>query len=192
MILTNEFLSRESVKRDISNASETRILNENYAVFSQKETYDLFISHSFFDKKLILTLIDLFNNADYSVYVDWINDKTLDRNNVSPKTAKVIKNRISDCKGLSYIATGNITNSKWCPWELGLADGMLNGRSCILPVMEETVTFKGLEYLGLYPFIEYEKVRNKNIYEFWVIDQGDSSRYVSLRNWLNGATLERH
>ncbi|EHL12243.1 hypothetical protein HMPREF9624_00550 [Oribacterium asaccharolyticum ACB7] len=192
MILTNEFLSRESVKRDISNASETRILNENYAVFSQKESYDLFISHSFFDKKLILTLIDLFNNADYSVYVDWINDKTLDRNNVSPKTAKVIKNRISDCKGLSYIATGNITNSKWCPWELGLADGMLNGRSCILPVMEETVTFKGLEYLGLYPFIEYEKVRNKNIYEFWVIDQGDSSRYVSLRNWLNGATLERH
>ena len=192
MILTNEFLSREYVKRDISNASETRILNENYAVFSQKESYDLFISHSFFDKKLILTLIDLFNNADYSVYVDWINDKTLDRNNVSPKTAKVIKNRISDCKGLSYIATGNITNSKWCPWELGLADGMLNGRSCILPVMEETVTFKGLEYLGLYPFIEYEKVRNKNIYEFWVIDQGDSSRYVSLRNWLNGATLERH
>ena len=192
MILTNEFLRKESIKRDINNASETRILNENYAVFSQKESYDLFISHSFFDKKLILTLIDLFNNADYSVYVDWINDKTLDRNNVSPKTAKVIKNRISDCKGLSYIATGNITNSKWCPWELGLADGMLNGRSCILPVMEETVTFKGLEYLGLYPFIEYEKVRNKNIYEFWVIDQGDSSRYVSLRNWLNGATLERH
>lgn len=192
MILTNEFLRKESIKRDINNASEKRILNENYAVFSQKESYDLFISHSFFDKKLILTLIDLFNNADYSVYVDWINDKTLDRNNVSPKTAKVIKNRISDCKGLSYIATGNITNSKWCPWELGLADGMLNGRSCILPVMEETVTFKGLEYLGLYPFIEYEKVRNKNIYEFWVIDQGDSSRYVSLRNWLNGATLERH
>lgn len=83
----------------------------------------MFISHSFLDKKLILTLIDLFNNAGYSVYVDWINDKTLDRNNVSPKTAKVIKNRISDCKGLSYIATGNIINSKWCPWELGLADG---------------------------------------------------------------------
>ncbi len=121
------------------------------------------------DKKLILTLIDLFNNAGYSVYVDWINDKTLDRNNVSPKTAKVIKNRISDCKGLSYIATGNIINSKWCPWELGLADGMLNGRSCILPVMEETGTFKGLEYLGLYPYIEYEKIRGKNTYEIRTI-----------------------
>ena len=170
MILTNEFLRRESIKRDISNASETRILNENYMVFSKKESYDLFISHSFLDKKLILTLIDLFNNAGYSVYVDWIDDKNLDRNNVSPKTANVIKNRISNCKGLSYIATRNIVNSKWCPWELGLADGMLNGKSCILPVMEESSTFKGLEYLGLYPYIEYEKISGKSTYEFWVID----------------------
>ena len=42
MILTNEFLRKESIKRDINNASETRILNENYAVFSKKESYDLF------------------------------------------------------------------------------------------------------------------------------------------------------
>lgn len=192
MILTNEFLRKESIKRDISNASETRILNENYTVFSKKESYDLFISHSFLDKKLILTLIDLFNNAGYSVYVDWIDDKNLDRNNVSPKTANVIKNRISNCKGLSYIATRNIVNSKCCPWELGLADGMLNGRSCILPVMEESSTFKGLEYLGLYPYIEYEKISGRSTYEFWVIDQGDSSRYASLKSWLNGAALERH
>lgn len=116
----------------------------------------------------------------------------MDRNNVSPKTANVIKKRISNCKGLSYIATRNIVNSKWCPWELGLADGMLNGKSCILPVMEESSTFKGLEYLGLYPYIEYEKISGKSTYEFWVIDQGDSSRYASLKSWLNGAALERH
>ena len=36
MILINEFLRKESIKRDISNASETRILNENYTVFSKK------------------------------------------------------------------------------------------------------------------------------------------------------------
>ena len=164
MILTNEFLRRESIKRDISNVSETRVLNENYTVFSKKESYDLFISHSSLDKKLILTLIDLFNNAGYSVYVDWIDDKNLDRNNVSPKTANVIKNRISNCRGLSYIATRNIVNSKWCPWELGLADGILNGKSCILLVMEKSSTFKGLKYLGLYPYIEYEKI--SGTYEF--------------------------
>lgn len=192
MILTNEFLIRESIKRDIGYESETRILNENHSIFSKKDSYDLFISHSFLDKKLILTLMDLFNIAGYSVYVDWINDKNLDRNNVSSRTANVIKNRISNCKGLSYIATRNIVNSKWCSWELGLADGMLNGKSCILPVMEESCTFKGLEYLGLYPYIEYEKISGKSIYEFWIIDQYDSSRYTSLRKWLYGAELRRY
>lgn len=59
--------------------------------------------------------MDLFNIAGYSVYVDWINDKSLDRNNVSSETANVIKNRISNCKGLPYIATRNIINLKWRP-----------------------------------------------------------------------------
>lgn len=75
---------------------------------------------------------------------------------------------------------------------MGLADGMLNGKSCILPVMEEPSTFKGLEYLGLYPYIEYEKISGKSTCEFWVIDQDYSSRYASLKRWLNGAVLERH
>lgn len=36
MILTNEFLRSESIKRNISNVSETRILNENRTFFSKK------------------------------------------------------------------------------------------------------------------------------------------------------------
>ena len=134
----------------------------------------------------------MFNNAGYSAHVDWIVDKNLDRNNVSPKTASIIKSRISHCKGLSYIATRNIVNSKWCPWELGLADGMINGKSCILQVMEYSATFKVLEYLGLYPYIEYEKIKGASTYEFWVVDQGDSSKYASLKSWLNGNALEKY
>lgn len=193
MILTQEFLMRESTKRGISIASERKILAENAIFFSKKECYDLFISHSFLDKKLILTLINLFNKAGYSVYVDWINDPNLDRDNVSSKTANVIKKRIANCKGLSYIATRNIVNSKWCPWELGLADGRLNGRSCILPVMKEkSTTFRGVEYLGIYPFIEYDKIIGEDKYEFWVVDQNDSSKYNILRKWLNGDSLQKH
>lgn len=33
MILTNEFLIRESIKIDIGYESETRILNENHSIF---------------------------------------------------------------------------------------------------------------------------------------------------------------
>ena len=48
MIITNEFLRRESIKRDISNASETRILNENYTVFQKKKNHMTCLYHIVF------------------------------------------------------------------------------------------------------------------------------------------------
>ena len=46
--------------------------------------------------------------------------------------------------------------SKWCPWELGLFDGISNGKCCILPVIKEKKDFyKGQEYLGMYPYLSY-------------------------------------
>ncbi len=192
MILTQEYLRQQSNERDINDYAQERIMNENASVFSENRGYDLFISHSFHDKKLVLTLVRLFNDAKYSVYVDWINDSGLDRTNVTIKTAKIIRNRIAQCKGLSYIATNNIVNSKWCPWELGLGDGLNNGRSCILPVMQEGSSFRGTEYIGMYPYIEYEKISGENTYQFWIVDPNDSSKYSSLRNWLNGGSLKEH
>ena len=119
MILTREFLQSEAKQRNIYSSSQTRILNESYNLFSTKKAnYDLFLSHSYLDKDLVLTLVQLFTNAGYYVYVDWIDDVQLDRNNVTVATAKFIKSRIKQCKGLSYISTSNIVSSKWCPWEL--------------------------------------------------------------------------
>ena len=43
--------------------------------------------------------------------------------------------------------------------------------TCILSVMEESCAF-----LGLYPYMEYEKISGKSTYKFWVIDKDDSSR----------------
>ena len=120
MILTREFLQSEARRRDINNSSQSRILNESHKLFfSQKENYDLFLSHSYLDKALVLTLVDLFTKAGYYIYVDWIDDVQLDRRNVTASTANFIKTRIKQCKGLSYVSTSNIVSSKWCPWELG-------------------------------------------------------------------------
>lgn len=75
---------------------------------------------------------------------------------------------------------------------IGFGRRHVNGKSCILPVLEESYTFIGLEYLGLYPYIEYEKISGNSTYEFWVIDQVYSSRYTSLGNWLYGVELRRY
>lgn len=179
MILTKNFLEQEAKERNIGFTYEHKMDVKVFG-YSIKENYDLFLSHSFLDRILIETLIEIFKDAGYSVYVDWNNDPNLDRDNVNAKTANVIKDRIKNCKGLSYIATDNIVNSKWCPWELGLGDGMLNGNVCILPILGTSMEFKGTEYVGLYPYLEYKK----EISDFIVVDAEDSSNRLTLRKWL--------
>ena len=88
------------------------------------------------------------------------------------------------------MATSNVSDSKWCQWELGYFDGNKNSRCCILPIMDRKV-FRGQEYLGLYPYIEYDKVQGKESYDFWVCDQGMRD-YVVLRAWLNGINPYQH
>lgn len=200
MILSENFLIQQAEKRNISEHGGKRkqILYENADLSTRYDSannirvrgYDIFLSHSSLDKKLVLTLVDLFNEAGYSVYVDWIEDSQLDRDNVNKDTAQTLRDRMKFSKGLAYVATSNSTSSKWCPWELGYFDGKNNSRCCILPIMESN-TFQGQEYLGLYPYISYSKIRGKNKYDFWVYNQG-IDEYVILREWLTGSNPYNH
>lgn len=198
MILSKSHLLREAERRNISEygTKKDQIIYENaemhtrYDSVQKRKIYDVFLSHSSLDKKLVLTLVNLFNEAGYSVYVDWIEDTQLDRNNVNKNTAQVLRNRMNGSKGLSYVATGNAVNSKWCPWELGYFDGKKNGRCCILPIMESQI-FQGQEYLGLYPYMQYAQVSGEDRNEFWIYNQG-TDEYVILRSWLDGSEPYRH
>lgn len=177
-------LTESRIRQAAREASTHHIMiGESIMHFDADQRYDLFISHSFADRELVNGLYYLFNKADYKVYIDWIDDKNLSRKNVTPETARIIKNRIKASTGTAYISTSNSTNSKWCPWELGVADGMKD-RVCILPVMESS--FKGQEYLGLYPYLEYAQIQGKEKYDFWVHDQIDKEKYIILRRWLEG------
>ena len=198
MILSKSYLLREAERRNISEygTKNDQIIYENaeihtrYDSVQKRKIYDVFLSHSSLDKKLVLTLVNLFNEAGYSVYVDWIEDTQLDRNNVNKNTAQVLRNRMNGSRGLAYVATGNAINSKWCPWELGYFDGKKNERCCILPIMESQ-NFQGQEYLGLYPYMQYAQVSGEDRNEFWIYNQG-TNEYVILRSWLDGSEPYRH
>lgn len=187
MILNTQML-REAAQ-EARNQSHDTIITESLQHFDTSITFDLFISHSFKDKDYVVGLDYLFTAAGYTVYIDWIEDSQLDRDNVTPKTAAWIKARIAQSKGAAYVATANSSQSRWCPWELGVSDGM-NGRACILPVMSNS--FDGQEYLGLYPYLEYKKAQGENRYDFWVIDQENSDKYISLKSWLSGKDPRIH
>lgn len=185
-------LSETRIRLAAEEAKRQR-LDEYYRMnsvrFSTATTYDLFISHSFRDRDIVIGLSHLFTSAGYKVYIDWIDDGNLDRKNVTQETASLIKRRINCSLGLSYISTSNSVISKWCPWELGVGDGR-HGKVCILPIMN--VPFNGQEYLGLYPYLEYSQVLGQSRYEFWVYDQNDHNRYRVLSEWLKGESLISH
>ena len=110
MIISQELL------RESSKAAKTERVYEQFALaesfrYDGIDTYDLFISHSFSDKELVVGLRYLFNKAGYNVYIDWVDDRNLDRKNVTKATADVIKNRIKNSKALAYISTVNIKMS---------------------------------------------------------------------------------
>lgn len=190
MILTKRYLSEISERRDFSDSHlQQQVLNESRQIFISKNEYDLFLSHSYLDKHLVITLVDMFNKSGYSVYVDWIEDTQLDRNQVNKKTSEVLRQRMDQSKGLAYIATSNSSHSKWCPWELGYEDAKKDERCAILPVLETSPsTFRGQEYLGLYPYLEYAPSE----YDFFVHDSDNHGYYAVLSRWLAGTNLSRH
>ena len=187
MILTYGDLLTESKTIPLSK----RNFYEN-AKFNKNLEYDVFISHSYLDKDLINALYYKFEQCGYTVYIDWKDEKLKDRNKITKDVANKLKENMNNSKGLLFVATDNSSESKWCPWELGYVDGLKN-RTAILPILEKkTSEYKGQEYLGIYPYITYAKVKDKEKFDFWVNDPENSKKYSTLKQWLKSGELNLH
>ena len=152
--------------------------------------YDIFLSHSFKDAELIAKLKLILEEYGYSVYVDWLEDPQMNRDSVTKYTALILKMRMKQCKCLLYAVTGNSSNSKWMPWELGEFDGQKPQKVAILPVQLDgyrTNTYSGQEYLGIYPYITRDKIEGKNKDALWI--RTDEQTYVIFDAWLNLGSL---
>ena len=167
--------------------SKTKSLNESTRLFSStlktRTSFDIFLSHSFLDKDEVEGLYLELSKMGYSVYVDWIIDPGLDRNNVTKESATLIRLRLKSCKCLILATSVNATISKWMPWELGYVDG--NTSKCaILPISQNDSapnSYKGIEYLSLYPFIKKVPTRASGE-KLFVIEE--ALKYIIFDNWL--------
>ena len=135
--------------------SARRMLAEQARAFDAAQSYDIFLSHSFDDAEVIYGVKRMIEALYLSVYVDWIDDPTLDRGKVTVQTAAVLRERMKACSSLVYAHSANSSSSVWMPWELGYFDGVKPQQVWILPlVANDDSEFKGQEYLGLYPPVE--------------------------------------
>jgi hypothetical protein len=113
----------------------------------QIKQYDLFLSHSSFDSKLLLRLKSILNHSNVNVYVDWVSDRNaLKRELTNANTAKTIIERLKSSKAFLYIHTEASQNSKWTPWEIGLFHA-LKGKICIY----NPDNIEKAPYLEIYP-----------------------------------------
>jgi hypothetical protein len=167
--------------------SKNRSLNESTRFFSSnlksQTSFDIFLSHSFLDKDEVEGLYLELSKLGYSVYVDWIVDPHLNRNNVTKESASLIRLRMLSCKSLLLATSTNSAISKWAPWELGYIDG--NTSKCaIIPISSETIapnSYKGVEYLSLYQFVK--KVPTIGLGEkLFIIEE--ANKYVLFDDWL--------
>jgi len=159
------------------------VLFERILALALSERFDMFISHSFRDAELVLGITCMLQDLGYKPYVDWIQDRELDRNNVTASTAEILRKRMKSSASLFYLTTSNSTQSKWMPWECGYFDG-LREKCAILPILSYSASkFIGQEYLGLYPYstIQQSVAKTNRLY----IYKPDNSAYALYETWVS-------
>lgn len=111
-----------------------------------------FLCHSHKDKELALGVETFLNDAGIKVYIDWLDGEMPDKPN--RETATRIKEKIIGCDIFLFLATVSSMASRWCPWEIGYADGKKHiDQIIMLPTTDGGTTY-GNEYLDLYRRID--------------------------------------
>lgn len=136
---------------DLLNAGQRRSTPRQFAKRFGQST--AFLSHSHKDAPLALGLQELLNNQGWDVYIDWQDQTMPDKPDA--ETAFNIKAAIIRADWFLFLATQHSMTSRWCPWEIGFADGKkVHDRITIVPTLDDLGHFYGNEYLNLYNKID--------------------------------------
>ncbi len=178
----------QTVKRSKAWTNVAKSLHEEAKNTPERETFQIFLSHSFLDAETVLGLRQILMDLGYTVYVDWVEDAQLDRTQVSTATAGTLRKRMQNSECLFFATSPNSPKSKWMPWELGYFDGAKMNRVAICPLNEtetETSAYAGQEYLGLYPYVDRAKADKSEKIALWI--SWSPAIYVNFDQWLKGA-----
>jgi len=113
-----------------------------------------FLCHSHKDRVLVEGVVNLLLSTGWRVYVDWMDTTMPDRPNRI--TARKIKMKIEQCSYFLFLATTNSMSSRWCPWEIGYADGVKEiDDILVIPTRDDYGSHHGNEYLDLYRRVDF-------------------------------------
>jgi hypothetical protein len=113
----------------------------------------VFLCHSHDDRTYVRGFIQLLREAGWDAYVDWMDESMPPRPNRT--TASNIKRRIREADYFLFLATPNSVASRWCPWEIGIADGVKAAGAIMVVQTKSGGTHYGNEYLELYRHVDF-------------------------------------
>jgi hypothetical protein len=113
----------------------------------------VFLCHSHKDQEYVRGFITRIRDNGWTVYVDWLDSTMPEKPN--RETADRLQARIRRMDYFVYLATPNSSSSRWCPWEIGYADGVKNRDQIMLVTTTDySGHLYGAEYLELYQQID--------------------------------------
>lgn len=145
-----------------------RIVNEaatrNLKAAAAGATTTIFLSHSHKDKELAKGLKNFLGNLGLSLYIDW--EDTDMPQPPNRETANALKRRIHQTEYFLMLCTDNALQSRWVPWEVGIADTQKTfGKILVAPVADNLGQFNGSEYLQLYRRIVINAAGNAEVFD---------------------------
>lgn len=121
-----------------------------------------FLSHSHKDRAMAKGVQAFLQSQGWDVYIDWEDAEMPSKPN--RQTAALIKDKIVRLDWFLYLATQSSGASRWCPWEIGYADGKKSiEHIVILPTSDGYSTY-GSEYLDLYRHLEPSSFGDVRVY----------------------------
>ena len=176
------FATFDDLRRIAGEVQETILLKEASSTRTGKT---VFLSHSSRDKEHLPAVISILKNHGGQVYVDNEDDRLPRTPN--RQTAEILRESVKFCRKFVLFVTTNSKDSRWIPWELGLADGEKGQWPVVLfPTAEKAYdqTWSKTEYLGLYQRIVWGNIKDVTEKDGWIVLNHEKNTAVTLRRWL--------
>lgn len=152
----------------------------------------VFLSHSHKDFEYACRIaLYLMKRHNVNVYIDELDSfMPLSTNSV---TAKKISKKIREYDRFIFVGTKSSFKSKWCNWELGLADFKNSQGHLAFFVMndhpEKNGKYRDNEYVELYPFIWDKEIlgiesAEEELFVGYYKDFNDKKSFIPLAEWL--------
>lgn len=177
-----------ATRADLLGFAESVQVNEQVVLRKRAEDRSpsgaTFLSHSSQDTELVVGAIRLLEGHGATVYIDK-KDPVLPPY-TNKNTAKGLKERIHQSRKFVLLASKNSKDSRWVPWELGIADEAKGlTRVAILPAVDQQsdTGWSNWEYLGLYDRIVWGDLEGQNKRVWMVLDEQKNSA-TELSAWL--------